>query len=223
LASLRHLRGELGLGLCLWDAEHGPPGRWRGLLLVAAGWHVVHYAADGGLGRDVRRAVAVDPCGGKRGAPGPSGGPSSWFAVSALGLPAWTLGSCGPTYSRACEGARQDWDVAAERSASGVMAGNRPLLPGWCQSGYVASILSRRVGLPGLMWDLAKTALQGLYAQCAGFGGAVGQAWWMDAWMVARLAGSGSVTVCGGAVAGVLESYVGVAPVSGGPVVCGGG
>src|SRR5438552_210505 len=40
---------------------------------------------------------------------------------------------------------------------------------------------------------------------------------------VARLADGGSVTVYGGAVAGVLEPYLRVAPVSGGPVLRGGG
>jgi len=29
----------------------------------------------------------------------------------------------------------------------------------WCQSGYVASILNRRVRLLGTMWDLGNTSL----------------------------------------------------------------
>ena len=44
--------------------------------------------------------------------------------------------------------------AVAERPASRVVTESRPLLPGSYQSGYVASILSRRVRLPGLMWDL---------------------------------------------------------------------
>jgi hypothetical protein len=48
----------------------------------------------------------------------------------------------------------------AERPGSRMMAGIRPLLPGWCQSWYVASILSRRIGLPWLMWDLGNTPLR---------------------------------------------------------------
>ena len=72
-----------------------------------------------------------------------------------------------------------------------------------------------------------RRALPVLYAQCAGCAGAV-YAWAGDGrvpgWLrVARLAGGGSVTACGGAVAGVRESYLRVAPVSGGPVVRGGG
>ena len=51
--------------------------------------------------------------------------------------------------------------VARQRPAPHVMAGSRPLLPGWCQSEYVASILSRRVGLPGLMWVLNNSPLAG--------------------------------------------------------------
>jgi hypothetical protein len=62
----------------------------------------------------------------------------------------------------------------------GVDATNRPLAR-WvaglllveAQSGYVASILSRRARLPGLMWDLDNTALGVLYAQCAGCVGPV--------------------------------------------------
>ena len=91
------------------------------------------------------------------------------------------------------------------------------------QSGYVASILSRRTRLPGLMWDLDNTPLPVLYHPvCVGCVPGLERA---GAWplRVARLASSGSVTVCGGAVAGVRESYLGVARVSGGPVVRGGG
>ena len=36
------------------------------------------------------------------------------------------------------------------------------------QNGYVASITRRLAELAGLLWDLSKTALPVLYAQCAG-------------------------------------------------------
>jgi hypothetical protein len=43
------------------------------------------------------------------------------------------------------------------------------------QRGYVASILSRRARLLGLMWVLDNSALRVLYAQCAGCVGALRQ------------------------------------------------
>jgi hypothetical protein len=53
------------------------------------------------------------------------------------------------------------------RLGSGVTAGRD-------QSENVASILSRRARLLGLMWDLDNTPLWVLYGQCAGCAGAVG-------------------------------------------------
>ncbi len=59
-----------------------------------------------------------------------------------------------------------DWDRGYLRGEAGVDATNRSLarqvavlLLAEDQSGYVASILSRRAKLLGLMWDLDNTAL----------------------------------------------------------------
>jgi hypothetical protein len=78
---------------------------------------------------------------------------------------AGTFGSCRPGWCRAYESAGRCRGAVAERPASRVVAGSRPLLrDGVSQSVYVASILSRRVGLPGLMSDLDNTPLPGWMA-----------------------------------------------------------
>lgn len=59
------------------------------------------------------------------------------------------------------------------------------------QSGYVDSILSRRARLLGLMWDLDKTPLRVLYAQCAGFGGSVCTRPGGGCWLAAGCAAGG--------------------------------